>query len=421
MEQRDMPRFEALCEDRPISRRVPPISRRGLLGAGLSFFGWMHQPRQASAAGSRDPRFLTVILRGALDGLAAVAPVGDPDYAALRAGIALQMGGDAPALTLDGFFALHPAMKNFARLYAAKQASIIHASATAYRERSHFDGQDVLETGLGGVGSVTTGWLNRAIAAMPKGERIAAHGGLAIGTVTPIILRGPAPVLGWTPQRLADAPDDLARRVIDLYVHSDPILAKALSAGVQADLLARGGAANANGGGNPAIMAQAASGAARLMRKPDGPRVAVLSFDGWDTHANQGGARGRLAELLGGLDAACAAFEREFAEQWRDCVILIVTEFGRTAKINGTEGSDHGTATVAMLVGGAVKGGRIVADWPGLKPNQLHEGRDLRPTTDLRGAIKGVLTQHLGLSPQVLASTIFPDSALVKPIDGLIV
>ena len=396
------------------------INRRALMGAGVSFFAWTHLPKIASAAGARDPRFLTVILRGALDGLSVLAPVGDPDYQALRAGIALQKSGENAGIGLDGFFALHPSMKHFSRLYQAKQASIVHAVASPYRERSHFDGQDVLETGLGGVGRVTSGWLNRAISAMPKGAHIATKGGLGVGTTTPLILRGDAPVMGWAPQRLVEAPEDLARRVMDLYAQRDPVLGKALAAGIKADELAKGGMPSNQGGGNPAIMARAAAGAARLMTKEDGPRVAVLSYDGWDTHANQGGAKGRLADLLTGLDGALAAFETEFAHTWKDTVILVVTEFGRTAKINGTEGSDHGTATVAMLVGGGVKGGKIIADWPGLKPSQLHEARDLKPTTDLRAVMKGILAQHLGLSPRVLGDQIFPDSSLIKPLEGLI-
>jgi uncharacterized protein (DUF1501 family) len=397
-----------------------PLSRRGLLGAGLSFFAWSHLPKTASAAGARDPRFLTVILRGALDGLSAVAPLGDPDYEALRVGIALAREGKDAAIPLDGFFALHPKMPNFARAYAAKQALVVHATASPYRERSHFDGQDVLETGLGGVGRSDSGWLNRALLALPKGERIARQGGLGVGTVTPLILRGEANVLGWSPQRVAEAPEDLAKRVLDLYQHRDPVLAKALTGGIKADQLAKGGSQMEQGGGNPAVMARAAAGAARLMMKDDGPRVGVLSYDGWDTHANQGGATGRLADLLDGLDRAFAAFEREFGEAWKETAILVVTEFGRTANINGTEGSDHGTATVAMLIGGAVKGGRVIADWPGLKTAQLHQGRDLKPTTDLRAVMKGVMADHLGLSASVLAERIFPDSGAVKPMAGLV-
>lgn len=398
-----------------------PISRRGLLGAGVSFFAWAHMPKLASAAGTRDPRLLTIILRGALDGLSAAAPVADPDYAALREGIALAKDGPNAGLALDGFFVLHPAMPNFARLYAQKQALVIHAAASPYRERSHFDGQDVLETGLPGVGRVESGWLNRALMALPKGEALPRLGALGVGVNTPLVLRGQAPVMGWAPQRLAEAQDDLVRRVLDLYTHRDPALARALKAGMTADQLAQGSAAMPQGGGDPGNMVRAATGAARLMMKPEGPRVAVLSFDGWDTHANQGGVRGRLADLLAGLDRSFAAFETEFGPAWKETAILVITEFGRTARINGTEGSDHGTATVAMLAGGAVRGGRVLADWPGLKPQALHEGRDLRPTTDLRAVLKGLLAGHLGLSANVLADQVFPGSGLIKPMPDLVV
>jgi uncharacterized protein (DUF1501 family) len=408
------------------------ISRRGLLGAGASFFAWSHITRTASAAGARDPRLLVVILRGALDGLSAVPPISDPAYADLRGEIALPKEGALAALPLDGFFALHPAMKTFARLYREKKASVVHAVATGYRERSHFDGQDVLESGYGGAGRVDSGWLNRALLAMPKGERVNSKGGqvfsgLGIGPATPLILRGSAPVMGWAPQQVPNAGEDLAARVLDLYTHRDPALGQALAAGLDTDRMAKaqgmsGDMAKAQGGSaDPRGMVQAAQGAARLMMALDGPRVAALSFDGWDTHANQGGATGRLANLLGGLDGAFGVFEEVLKPVWNDTAVVVVTEFGRTARINGTVGSDHGTGTVAFLLGGAVAGGRMFADWPGLAPNQLHEGRDLKPTIDLRAVLKGLLQDHVGVSPAALSDTIFPGSGHVAAMKGLVV
>ncbi|MCA0424213.1 MAG: DUF1501 domain-containing protein [Proteobacteria bacterium] len=405
-----------LCE-------TPSLSRRALLGAGVSFTAWAHLPHFVHAAGARDPRLLVVILRGALDGLSTVAPLGDPDYEALRAGIALQKEGEHAALPLDGFFALHPAMPNFARLYRAGQGLVIHAAASPYRERSHFDGQDVLETGLPGVGRIDSGWLNRAMAALPAGERIAGRGGLAVGPTTPIILRGAAPVLGWAPPQLQPVGDDLAARVLDLYQHGDPALYKALKAGLDTDKMAKAGGMDekAQGGSaNPRGMVQVARGAGRLMAADDGPRVAVLAFDGWDTHANEGGAKGRLADLLGGLDGAFAAIEEQLKTVWKETAVLVVTEFGRTARVNGTEGTDHGTATVALLAGGAVKGGCIIADWPGLKEANLHERRDLRPTTDLRAVMKGLLQDHVGLGANVLNASVFPESGAIRPLAGLV-
>jgi uncharacterized protein (DUF1501 family) len=167
-------------------------------------------------------------------------------------------------------------------------------------------------------------------------------------------------------------------------------------------------------------MRNVARGAAKLMAADDGPRIAALAFDGWDTHANEGGPVGRLANLLSGLDGAFAEFESGLGASWRDTVVVVATEFGRTAHINGTEGTDHGTGTIALLAGGALKGGRVIADWPTLRAASLYQGRDLAPTTDLRAVIKGVLSDHLGIGERVLAQAVFPDSAMVKPMRGLI-
>lgn len=395
-------------------------SRRALLLGGAAFAAWAYLPKIASAAAARDPRLIVVILRGALDGLATVAPLGDPDYAGLHGSLALTADGPRAAPMLDPFFAMHPSMPEFARMYRENRAAVVHAVATSYRDRSHFDGQDVLESGFAGPGRVQSGWLNRALDALPSGDRITT-GGLAIGPTTPLILRGAAPVVGWTPVNLPTAADDTAARLIELYRHRDPALASALSQGLQLDRIAMADEMKLKPGGNAvAAMRQVARGAAKLMSADDGPRIAALAFDGWDTHAQEGGPVGRLAQLLGGLDGALADFESGLGPRWRDTVIVVATEFGRTAKINGTDGTDHGTATVALLAGGAVKGGRVIADWPGLKPASLYEARDLAPTTDLRAILKGVLHDHLGIGERALAQTVFPDSALVKPMPGLI-
>jgi uncharacterized protein (DUF1501 family) len=236
-------------------------------------------------------------------------------------------------------------------------------------------------------------------------------------------MRGSAPVLGWSPQALPAPTEDLANRVLDLYQHRDSLLGEALAQGLAAEKIAMGEMDKTPRGGfaTAAGMRQAAQGAARLIAADDGPRVAALAFDGWDTHANEGGATGRLAQLLGGLDGAFEEFERGLAAVWNDTAIIVTTEFGRTARINGTVGTDHGTGTVAFLGGGAIKGGRVIADWPGLKPDQLYENRDLAPTMDLRAVVKGVLADHLGLGGTAMANTVFPDSVGVKPMSGLIV
>ena len=394
-------------------------SRRALLLGGASFAAWAYLPKFARAADGRDPRLIVVILRGALDGLATVAPVGDPDYAGLHGSIALASDGPRPAIMLDSFFALHPAMPEFARMYREKHAAIVHAVATPYRDRSHFDGQDVLESGFAGPGRVQSGWLNRALEALPKGDRVMS--GLAIGPTTPLLLRGAAPTVAWAPVALPQTADDTAMRLVELYRHRDPALGSALSAGLQLDKMAQGDDMKPKPGTNSAgAMKLVARGAAKLMSADDGPRIAALAFDGWDTHANEGGAVGRLAQLLSGLDGALAEFEAGLGARWRDTVVVVATEFGRTARINGTEGTDHGTGTVALLAGGAVKGGRVISDWPGLKPASLYEGRDLAPTTDLRAVMKGVLHDHLGVAERVLAEQVFPDSAPVKSMKGLL-
>src|SRR5438067_981344 len=394
-------------------------SRRGLLLGGASFAAWAYLPKFARAADGRDPRLIVVILRGALDGLATVAPVGDPDYAGLHGSIALAADGAHPAIKLDPFFALHPAMPEFARMYRDRQAAVIHAVATPYRDRSHFDGQDVLESGYAGPGRVQSGWLNRALEALPRGERVSSA--LAVGPTAPLVLRGAAPTVGWAPAALPQADDDTARRLIELYRHRDPALATALSQGLQLEKTAHGEQIKPKPGGNNAgAMRLVARGAAKLMVADDGPRIAALAFDGWDTHANEGGPIGRLALLLSGLDGALAEFQNGLGERWRDTVVVVATEFGRTARINGTEGTDHGTGTVALLAGGAVKGGRVISDWPGLKPASLYEGRDLAPTTDLRAVLKGVLRDHLSVAERVLAETVFPESSAVKGMNGLL-
>jgi uncharacterized protein (DUF1501 family) len=405
-------------------------TRRELLLASGTLFAWAYTPKLALAEG-RDPRLLAIILRGALDGLAAVPPVGDPNWVRLRGGKALTLDGEAPALPLDQIFALHPAMPNLHRLYKAGAATIVHAAATPYRERSHFDGQDVLESGLSRPGAVSTGWLNRALATLAPAEHAnpRARNAFAVGPIAPLVVRGAAPVLSWTPPRLPPAGDDTAMRLLDLYRHTDPALARVLE-----ERMGLAAIAGANGmkarpgnaqprGAAPAVRAyfeQSAGTAARFLARADGPRIGALAFDGWDTHANDGVRDGRLAALLGALDAAIAAIESNMGEAWRETVVAVITEFGRTARVNGTEGTDHGTGTVAILAGGALKGGRVVADWPGLRDADLHEKRDLKPTTDLRAVLKGLLRDHVRVDEAALAARVFPDSMAVKPMAGLL-
>jgi uncharacterized protein (DUF1501 family) len=408
------------------------VTRREMLLGSGALFAWSQMPRLARAEG-RDPRLLVIILRGALDGLGVVAPVGDPDWIGLRGDRALVLDGKTPALPLDSFFALNPAMPNFHRLYQAKQAAIVHATATPYRERSHFDGQDVLESGINRPGAVDSGWLNRALLALEPNGSVNPGGSRAIGigTITPLMVRGQAPILSWAPQRLLPASEDTQARLLDLYQHTDARLASVLAerqrlAGLGGTAVVVDPMTEEASLGTPiaarirTYFAETAGAAARFLAKPDGPRVGALGYVGWDTHMNEGAAVGQLANLLGALDGTIAAVESGMGEAWRETAVAVVTEFGRTARINGTDGTDHGTATVAFLGGGALAGGRVIADWPGLKAAQLFEARDLKPTTDLRAVLKGLLRDHLRVEERALAESVFPGSADVQPISGLV-
>ncbi|MBV8935562.1 MAG: DUF1501 domain-containing protein [Alphaproteobacteria bacterium] len=409
-----------------------PTRRELLLGSGM-LFAWAAVPRAARAEG-RDPRLLVIVLRGALDGLGVVAPVGDPDWGKLRGDKGLILEGPTPALALDNFYALNPAMPNFHRLYQAGQAMVVHAVATPYRERSHFDGQDVLESGLPKAGAADSGWLNRTLAALAPGGRVDPHGrqAFAVGPVAPLVVRGPAPVLAWAPPRLPPVGDDTTLRLLDLYRHTDPALARVLEERIGLAAIARaGGMTSEPDGDRPAVQgsgiaqvrayfAEAAGAAGKFLAGAEGPRVGALAFDGWDTHVEEGAVKGRLANLLGALDGALAAIESNMGEAWRQTAVVLVTEFGRTARLNGNDGTDHGTATVALLAGGALKGGRVIADWPGLKEADLYENRDLRPTTDLRAVLKGLAEEHLCADPGKLEAAVFPDSMDVKPLRGLL-
>jgi uncharacterized protein (DUF1501 family) len=410
---------------------VAATRRNMLLGSG-ALFAWAFAPKLARAEG-RDPRFLTIVLRGALDGLAAVAPVGDPDWIGLRGDNALKLDGANPALPLDGFFALNPAMPNLHRLYRAGQAAIVHAVATPYRERSHFDGQDVLESGFVRPGRADSGWLNRALAKLEPDDRAAVGGHsrrpFAVGPITPLVVRGPAPLVSWVPPRLPPVSDDTTMRLLDLYRHTDPELAQVLEERIGFAAIGPAAPADRRPGdmgpvvqiGNinqvRAYFTEVTAAAAKFLANPDGPRVGALALDGWDTHANEAP---RLSPLLGALDSALAAIETGMGPAWSETVVALVTEFGRTARINGTQGTDHGTATIALLVGGALKSSRVVADWPGLREVSLHEKRDLKPTTDLRAVLKGLLRDHLRVDDRVLAIEVFPGSDDVRPTEGLV-
>jgi uncharacterized protein (DUF1501 family) len=414
---------------------VNTTRRRFLLGTGaLAASAALPELLFAHTGGSA--RLVVVILRGALDGLAAVPPYADPNYAALHRELAIAAPGVADgALALDNTFGLHPACAFLHERYLAGELVVFHAVASPYRDRSHFDGQNVLENGLTKPLGSADGWLNRSLAALPSGNTgHDAERAVAISQNVPLILRGEAPVMSKSPQATPDVDDELLARLADLYSKDDWFSAHLSEAVQTAKLADEGGnpagapamSAPSGGGAQPAMTAapDRVSGVARmaasLMRSAGGPEVAVIEASGWDTHANQGGAKGVLAQRLTGLDKALRTLADELGPLWPQTAVLVVTEFGRTAAMNGTRGTDHGTGGCAFLAGGAVRGGRVIADWPGLARTALLDNRDLRPTLDLRSVFKAVLDEHMHVDAKTLATRIFPDSSGARPLRGLI-
>lgn len=387
-------------------------TRRTLLAAGAATLAF---PALSFAQNAGDKRLVVVLLRGGLDGLAAVSPQGDPDYARLRGRLA-----QPSALSLDNNFTLHPRLTHFHALYQLRELLPVHAAATAYRERSHFDGQNVLESGATRPFGRDSGWLNAALAALPPARsQNRRELGLALAAQAPLILRGETAVATWSPSALPAPNADTLARLMDLYRRRDPALATALQGAVAANALADE-AGDMSGARGPRAVSALARVAANFLRQPTGPIAAVIEIGGWDTHANQGGEQGVLARNLGALDDGMNALKTELGPAWGDTLVLIVTEFGRTAAPNGAGGTDHGTAAAAFLAGGGVRGGRVLADWPGLAQNALFEGRDLRPTLDLRAVLKGALGDHLGIADSALDRTVFPGSGAVRKISDLI-
>lgn len=370
----------------------------------------------ANAAGDR--RFVLIVLRGGLDGLSTVVPYGDPAYARARGDLALkEPGRNGGALELDGFYGLHPALKHSKTLFDRGELLAVHATASPYRERSHFDAQDLLENGSAMPRGRNDGWLNRSLAALGGDSRST---GISIGQGLPLVLRGAAAVATWEPTALPQADARLLDLVSDLY-RDDPLLSRALAEGIETTEMAEavlGGAMQGKGRRIAGPQTGLAETAGRFLADPDGPRIAVLEAGGWDTHAYQGAAEGRLARSLAGLDASIAALQEALGPAWETTAVLAVTEFGRTVAANGTGGTDHGTAGCALLYGSAVAGGRVAAEWPGL--DRLYENRDLAPTTDLRAIFKAVLAGQFGLPRRELDGFIFPASEGIAPLEGLL-
>jgi uncharacterized protein (DUF1501 family) len=403
----------------------PRLSRRGFL-LGLAAAATVGDVRLALADAPGEQRLVVVLLRGGMDGLSVVQAYGDPDFAGLRGALALpEPGREDGTLDLGGRYGLHPSLAKAHALYRANQMLVLHAVAGPGRSRSHFEAQDLLESGA--AQRLSSGWLNRALSAMPRtGGR--TYNGLSVGLDVPLLMRGPVMVQNYAPAGVMPVNDDLMAR-IETMLARDPAFGPAVARGREERRFAAavlesdaddpdgemmGGRQRRRRGGSLAAVGEAAG---RLLASRDGPRVAALELGGWDTHAAQAG---RLKPALATLDNGLDALRRGLGEAaWRQTAVLVITEFGRTARPNGSQGTDHGTAGAAFLAGGAVAGGRVVADWPGLGAGKLYEDRDLQPTTDLRAVAKGLLRDHLKL-PAAAMEQAFPGSASVAPMGRLV-
>ena len=388
--------------------------RRQIMGAalGASALGAMSTLSFAAGSGGSAKRFVFVVLRGGLDGLSAVPAIGDPEFAAARGPLA--QFASAP-LALDAIFALHPNLAQLHSMYTGGELVVVHAAGLPYRERSHFDAQQVLESGGVRPYELTTGWLGRALA--PSAAK-----SLALNTSVPLVLRGPGAVDTWAPSALPDPSADLVARLERLY-GNDAALATALQraktlhfdGAMPAEMNMMDGKGMTNGArpGNFTVLAQRA---AEFLSQPNGPQAAVLELGGFDSHANQGNPNGALSNTLRQLDAGLAALREGLLASgtWGRTVVVVATEFGREVAVNGTLGTDHGTGGAAFVLGGAVKGGRVLADWPGLAKRDRFEGRDLRITTDLRAVLRGVLADHLQVATRSLNADVFPGSENIK-------
>ncbi len=369
------------------------LNRRQILASGFAGVALSAAfPASAFAAAANPKRLLFIIQRGAADGLSTVMPIGDPAFAAIRPAEAAAAGAK-----LDGLFALHPKMTETAGLFAAKEARFVHALASGYRDRSHFDGQNMLESGASRPYGRDDGWLNRLAGSLPASDAKA----LAIAPSVPLLLRGPASVASYAPSRLPEANEDLMRRVSMLYAED------AALAPIWESALATRDMAGSTMGGGIRKGADVGTMVAGLMAGPTGARIVSLETDGWDTHSGQAQ---RLGNQLQQLDALIAAVKLGLGPEWNNTLVMVATEFGRTVALNGTSGTDHGTASAAMLFGGSLSGGGTVsADWPGLSAAQLYEGRDLKPTSRFEDFASAAIAHHYDIDPAKTKKTLFPD------------
>ena len=398
------------------------LTRRQFLANGaIGAATLMIWPKLTFAATGSGTRFLFVLLRGGLDGLESVPPYGDPGYQAIRGALALSPSAQKPAHKLDNVFALHPSFDYAAQLYAQGQFMPVVAAAPPYWGRSHFQAQNCVENGTEKPDGAQTGWLNRCITCMPGVD------GLACAAVMPLTMRGNAKVETWSPPLPTEVNPILLQRLQPLYAADTRLAASFVRAVAQQtdspapeDALKPGSGMMAGdepgkkqAGGLPVMMAAAGN----FMGRADGPRVAFVEDDGWDTHANEAAI---VTRKIGELDAGLKALHQSIGPMWSRTIVVVATEFGRTAHVNGTGGTDHGTGGSMFLAGGALRGGRVAGNWPGIGSGELYQDRDVHATTDFRSVFKGVLAAHLGIAESLLESRVFPGSAAAEPLGHLV-
>lgn len=370
----------------------------------------------ALASAPWDARLVVIILRGGMDGLDVVQPYGDRNFAAMRPN--LGVGEAADALDLDGYFAAHPAMAPLTPLWNAGELAFVHAASTPYRDkRSHFDGQDILEAGIADLGQgMRDGWLNRMLQLVPGIEAETAY---AVGQNRMLILSGDTATSSWSPRtQLQLSPQ--TERLLELIYHDDPLFraasADAMSIAqdlrMQPDLqdetqdMVDADPMMQNIRRNGAHVQLAEFAATRLRAET---RIASFSIGGWDTHNQQ--ERG-LSKALGQLAETLLTLKAGLGREWQKTAVVCMTEFGRTVRENGTKGTDHGTGGAMALAGGAIKGGHVVTNWPGLGSADLYAGRDLMPTRDVRDIAGWIMHGLLGQSIHDIENTIFPGVAM---------
>ncbi|WP_126974536.1 DUF1501 domain-containing protein [Frigidibacter oleivorans] len=382
----------------PTTRRLF-LKGATLIGCSAAAHPWLTTATFAGAPG--DNRLVVIILRGAADGLDILQPWGDPDFAALRPGLALPPGsGPEAALDLDGRFAMHTGLTALMPMWQAGELAFVHATSTPYRDkRSHFDGQDLLEAGTGmdvAAEARRDGWLNRMLQAMPG---VTSRTAFAVGSDDMRILAGPAPASSWAPAARLEISDQ-AVRLLDHVYHDDPAFREAVAQAVELSAANASESIGPNANAQPLRLAEFA--AAQLRGET---RIATFSIGGWDTHRNQANAlKGGLARLAETL----VTLRDHLGPVWGRTAVLAMTEFGRTARQNGTQGTDHGTGGAMLMAGGALKGGRVLGQWPGLAEADLYDRRDLMPTSDVRAWAGWTMRGMFGFDRALIEATLFP-------------